>query len=630
MAQLKNAFESQKEAAVVRDPGVNIAELNLSKDLAEAENCLELLLIAMSRAFVIQPKQAAGLITDGSKYLAGILVKGIMNEFAPVELFLTDFYSASGHFTALIQREEPGTIEMVLNMLKPGLYSKGKGVAKQSMAVVAELAGKLASGELQSNLWNWFSGEEGGLAGVAYALKRHSGVESVAIEMLLSFGRAFEVFTQLLKFAVNDDLRYWKIVNSFIEPFSTLDSVDKKSFNLILTSWLESATRISENESKYTVIDRSTALSIICEIWINSPSTVEEKEDAAEKVLTILRRATRDNSQAFQLFALAQSFRLLEVLALRKNNCAPLLYKSLALSFVELHEQEEVREFVLNNFKKLFSAMQSMPISIMMDIVIKQLETSSEQSYPFNCFDLEFLRRVVTHPKLDLRTGVQLLDIFAKHILNSSIFSMILLRYFRIICNRMRQETSVVQLLGKCAKVIFNAMPAGFKRYFLLKDKEKSLREAKREEMKLLDFNLKKFVKVLLIIQSIKNEHMNEQMREIVLHMHLNNLKEFRKAYEPLKVLLKMYGDPDELIASEIERVNTEEQRKAEELQAIAIEEVGNEKALVPVEEVVQKESRVVPYQKRVDVGRKAKTQIEQIKKTREERDAKVTFYSKA
>jgi len=570
------------------------------------------LLIAISRAFTIPPRRAAGLFTDGSKYLAGILIKGIANEFAPAESFLMQLHSVSDHFTNLIQKEESGTIEMVLNTLKAGFYSKEQKITKLTLTVMEKMASNLVNTELQKNLWDWFTEEEGGLAGIAHSLKKHSEIEKAVIEVLLKFAgdRSFEVFTQLLKFAMNDDIQYWKIVNSFIAPFASLDITDKRSFDLIFSSWLESAVRISENKNKQTVSDKSIMISIMCEILISNPKVIEVKEELAEKTLIILRRTMRNSSKAIQLYALAQIFKLLEVFAARKNSYAASIYKSIALAFVELHGQEEIREFILNNLKKVYATIQSIPISVIIDVMIQVLQNTENTTYFFNCFDFEFLRRVITHPKLDLKTAVHFLDLFAKYILNDSIYSMISLRYFRIVCNRMRQEATVLQLLSKCANIIFNSLPTAFKRYFHTEPK------LSNNEKTLLDFNLKKFIKVLLVIQSMKNERMNSQMRGIVIKLCLNIKNEFGEAYEPLKALLKIYGEPEELIDAEIERIREEERKVIEEK-----EEPKKELALVPIEE---EETQVVAYQKRVNLGKKAKAELELIKKHREEREAKV------
>lgn len=64
-------------------------------------------------------------------------------------------------------------------------------------------------------------------------------------------------------------------------------------------------------------------------------------------------------------------FRLLIILGTNKNSLAPLIYKNLTLSLVENHDNQIIREFILNNFMSALSSLESIPSSLLIESLIK-------------------------------------------------------------------------------------------------------------------------------------------------------------------------------------------------------------------------------------------------------------------
>lgn len=73
-----------KKAITTPEGGVIIDSIDSSKPLFEADTCLEFLILSFCHNFNISPKQAAGLLTQGYKYLAHIVAKGLKGDFEPV------------------------------------------------------------------------------------------------------------------------------------------------------------------------------------------------------------------------------------------------------------------------------------------------------------------------------------------------------------------------------------------------------------------------------------------------------------------------------------------------------------------------------------------------------------------
>ena len=62
-----------------------------------------------------------------------------------------------------------------------------------------------------------------------------------------------------------------------------------------------------------------------------------------------------------------------------KNKSAPMIYKTLIFSLVENPNDPTIREIYLTNFKELFTKNQSIPISLLMDPLLKQVSQSMTQ-----------------------------------------------------------------------------------------------------------------------------------------------------------------------------------------------------------------------------------------------------------
>ena len=80
--------EIQQTPKKVKD-GVDILKIDADKPLGDCESSLELILITLSKAFNMKPKQAAALLTNNNQYLITACIKGAKNNgYEP----LTDWY----------------------------------------------------------------------------------------------------------------------------------------------------------------------------------------------------------------------------------------------------------------------------------------------------------------------------------------------------------------------------------------------------------------------------------------------------------------------------------------------------------------------------------------------------------
>lgn len=63
---------------------VDLRKLNPNKPLDKTETTLELLLCSLSKHLGLKIKQSASLLTNGSKYLAHVIAKGVKGNYQPI------------------------------------------------------------------------------------------------------------------------------------------------------------------------------------------------------------------------------------------------------------------------------------------------------------------------------------------------------------------------------------------------------------------------------------------------------------------------------------------------------------------------------------------------------------------
>jgi len=73
------------------------------------------------------------------------------------------------------------------------------------------------------------------------------------------------------------------------------------------------------------------------------------------------------------LSSLTHLFTLLTNFSEGKNPFAPIIYKTLTLAMIENHQNSNIREFLMHNFIEIFSKIESIPLSILLDPLVRQI-----------------------------------------------------------------------------------------------------------------------------------------------------------------------------------------------------------------------------------------------------------------
>lgn len=148
------SVQKAQRARAGPDGALFIESIDPMKALTSTKTCLEFLIVSFSHHFSLKPKQAAGLMTQGGKYLAHIIVKGLKGQYAPVVAWYQAVFAALKHLIGLVVKEEVnGSVSFLLSTLRPGFLSRSLEVAQWTCRVFSRLGKDLQEKSLHSAAW---------------------------------------------------------------------------------------------------------------------------------------------------------------------------------------------------------------------------------------------------------------------------------------------------------------------------------------------------------------------------------------------------------------------------------------------------------------------------------------------
>lgn len=166
--------------------------------------------------------------------------------------------------------------------------------------------------------------------------------------------------------------------------------------------------------------DRIVSLVFMTEIWLSRPRYFDGAVNGTpDAIMKILKKGARDVRRTLCIISIELMFRLLSNFASQKHSFAPTIYKTLTFLLVEFYWEVDVRDLMLRHFIELFANFESIPINILCEPLLKQIEISQYHAASFNVFDFEFFTVVSAHRKLNFPTALLVIDSLSKIALTS-------------------------------------------------------------------------------------------------------------------------------------------------------------------------------------------------------------------
>ena len=538
------------------DGALFVESVDVRRPLSEAETCLEFLLLAFCSHLQVTQRQAAGLLTEGGRFLAAVLGKGLKGDFLPVIRMLDDIRNNVRQLSDCILREaKNGSFVLVASSLRPGLISHDDGVVQSTALCIRDLAKRL--NDHKWSMWPWFTGELGGVDASVHALKTGTAVTLRDVtEMLyeVSRGRLEEMLMGLVQREVHDEQRFMRLIAEMTQAISAIHGgTESLVTSGILRSLLDLCLKEGENDSKQSLNLRLSALNLLSQLWRQFHRDIDKNEDLRSAILALLKKGCRDKSKLVSGSCAAQLFHLLEYFYEQKNAAAPTLFKALQLLLIETFDKSIFREFMLDNFAMTAQQIPSLPIGELAQAVAKQAMMSEAE---LNTFDFDFLISVARHPRLQEHHAVMVLDLLGKVYLRHLHCAHAAAIPFLLLTNRFLQASSLQEYIYRFAKLSVQLVTRGEHtkqpppRRF---DKPAVLGQALSLEDLLEETNMLQTRNLVLSLLSkiiqLSCTQLNERLKE-VLAMNAVSAKLVRGAYpRGLMVVLDLMGSAEQILA---------------------------------------------------------------------------------
>ena len=506
--------------------------------------------------------------------------------------------------------------------MKPGLVSKNTEVSQWTLRIFSNLSFEFLKRNLHGFCWDWFIGEPKGFLSFLRCLKRHPDLKFDLLAVLMQIGRYnfLEMLTSLLKKFQSDPKDFFYTVTQLMKPISETKSLKEDLINSgVLEYWLEYANTMAEEENSISIDAKIEILGFFTEVWINYSDKIEEKEEKANKIIDLLKKAIDDPSFSIKIIAITHLFRLLEHFGNGKKAYAPILFKTLTMILLENHANLELRDFILRNFMNIFEEFPNIPISPLFEPLIKQIQISENSTYCLNITDFMLFIFLSKSDSLGIKNAIQLLDFLAKVFLNQLIFAQICsLPMITLIFKHKNNET-MQEFIVKFVKICLAMLYASERKKKANNPQNpnaniSAVKAANNTEKEVISSQKRALIiEILRQICNVGSQPLVTKLKPLIAHTCLQ-IKDFaQKNHKGLIVILNMFGSAEDLMEKYEKDYNESLHEKQEQMNSFSNINLDN-KYKSPKSEILSKKGKNVSSLSTNFVDPKALRAIEETK----------------
>ena len=358
---------------------VNINSIDPNKHYEDCTSALEFFILSLCKNLDMKPRQAVALLSNNRKYLSIICNKGIKGDFTKIKKWLNDLNLNCDIMMKLINTSDDG-LNISFGTIGSALVCNDQEIP----IICAQLLNKINL-NVKMN-WDWLKNEGMDLMFFAVIKSELENDKLTLMNILFDFVKdnLKEFFLEIRKKLATSQK---KIIYEF---FANILPIAKKLNTLFLKEIKQFVFDMCLNEKN----DLSVCISLLSDAFYYF-SPVED--DLMEKIISYFKNCVRSNIKSVYSTSIAQIICLMDKFGKEKNKCGPQLYKSLVFLFLEGYDNEEKREFFLQNFEQFFNDEQQVPIDIFLEPYINQINNSDN----YSLCDFEFLFKIIEHPRIE-------------------------------------------------------------------------------------------------------------------------------------------------------------------------------------------------------------------------------------
>lgn len=188
------------------------------------------------------------------------------------------------------------------------------------------------------------------------------------------------------------------------------------------------------------------------DLWIHYPEKLQEVEEFAKKMISIIRKFGRDKKITVANCAIVQLFRLLDRFYLEKNNFGQIVYRALVGILIENANDLPCREFIIHNFIGSFKMNPEIPLHLLIEPLIKAIGGTERVTYILNMIEYNLFNFCANHSTLSPKVGLHLIEVISKLYLSNIFAARTCLPTLKILMNRFQKNQLVVDSIVKIGK----------------------------------------------------------------------------------------------------------------------------------------------------------------------------------
>ena len=511
LSNFTNIFKEKK----IKTKPININEFDPSKSYKECTTPLDFFILSICKNMKMKPRQSVALLSNNRKYLSIICHKGFNNEFSVIKKWLTDLYNNRDIMIKLLQKFDDGNI--CFGIIGTALCSQDEDICLQAAQLL-----KIIKNNIGMN-WEWLFNE--GINSFIFILSKIEKNKLELLKILYDFIKedTSYFFGEIKERYETEKKRIMKFLSNIINIVNNLNSNFCLEFqNIIFELCLKEKN------------DRSFSLSMLSDTLF---SFYPIHEELFNKMLSYFKECIRGNSQNAFSTGIFQFFILIEKFGKIKYKYAPQFYKNLVFVFLENYDNEMKREIVLEGFEKFFNNNHNVPIDILLEPYLNQLNAC--QNYAL-C-DFLFLFKMVEHPRIESKDLNDIIQFLLNACLNNNLYrkssNLIISLIFekKLIENIYKDSNDISEVENKFVDFINSALDSYITN--LEKEEDKNILETPYD----------------IIVRNFSN--VNMQVKDSLI----KSIKDFRKLKgthsNSLLAMLWNYDDTDDIIL-QIEELN--------------------------------------------------------------------------
>ena len=586
---------------------VNINNIDPNKRYDECNSALEFFILSLCKNLDMKPRQAVALLSNNRKYLSIICNKGIKGDYTKISKWLNDLNNNCDTMLKLISTSDDG--------LNISFGTIGSALVCNEQEITLNCAQLLNKINLNIKMnWDWLKNEGMDLIFYAVTKTETENDKLTLMNILFDFikDNIKELFSEIRKKLATSQR---KIIYEF---FANVLPIAKKLNSLLLREFRQFIFDMCLHEKN----DLSVCVSLLSDAFYYFSPVDDE---LMEKIIDFFKSCVRSDVKSVYSTSIAQIITLMDKFGKTKSKYGPQLYKSLVFLFLEGYNNEEKREFFLQNFERFFNDEQQVPIDIFLEPYINQIMNADN----YSLCDFEFLFKIIEHPRIESKD----IPLILKFIFNVNLKNVYYSRTANIILGLIFEKQLIQQ---KCTPEDLEKISTIFEDYIKksldefmkgikprLKANKKSKKNNNEENNNsLLEtpydilsedlFNInerihEKLIKCIKEYRKLRNENSNALLALLWFYPEhddilLNLEEEFRPIYESAEVA--MDKKKKEVIEQEKKDYGKQIQNYFEEVKNKRINKIENNKS----KETIKKK-----HEEKIKKELKEKRQIERI-----------------